>query len=252
MTTGAAADRRRRPDAGAARRWLASARSAPPPRRRSAGMQPVPRRQRADAEPRCATRAAQVHQASGALQLLDLRGVALLTEADRAAAAALGAEPKRMPAGRRARRSRRALSAVVAYLEGLLAGRPNQPIRLFPYYRDVLQLAGARARPSGRPGVPRPVAAAGASTRSRSRPLTADQLRVRRVALRGRPARLPARRRRRRGARAACATRSPDLERLPQRGLARSFWWVVRGLLEALDADALAGRRRPEARAGAR
>ena len=28
-----------------------------------------------------------------------------------------------------------------------------------------------------------------------------------------------------------------DLEQLPQRGLARSFWWVVRGLLEALQGD---------------
>ena len=31
-----------------------------------------------------------------------------------------------------------------------------------------------------------------------------------------------------------------DLEHMPQRGLARSFWWVARGLLEALDANALA------------
>ena len=30
-----------------------------------------------------------------------------------------------------------------------------------------------------------------------------------------------------------------DLEHMPQRGLARSFWWVARGLLEALDANAL-------------
>ena len=30
-----------------------------------------------------------------------------------------------------------------------------------------------------------------------------------------------------------------DLEHLPQRGLARSFWWIVRGLLEGLEAGAV-------------
>jgi chemosensory pili system protein ChpA (sensor histidine kinase/response regulator) len=84
----------------------------------------------------------QVHQANGALQLLDLRGVALVTEAVEQLTRQFEADPKEcLPAP--VRTVETALSAVMAYLEGLLSGRPNQPIRLFPYYRDVLQLNGA-------------------------------------------------------------------------------------------------------------
>ena len=84
----------------------------------------------------------QVHQANGALQLLDLRGVALVTEAVEQLTRQFEADPKEcLPAPVRVVET--ALSAVMAYLEGLLSGRPNQPLRLFPYYRDVLQLIGA-------------------------------------------------------------------------------------------------------------
>ncbi|HYM47874.1 MAG TPA: hypothetical protein VES91_05295, partial [Burkholderiaceae bacterium] len=84
----------------------------------------------------------QVHQANGALQLLDLRGVALVTEAIEQLTRRFEADPKECsPAPIRTIET--ALSAVVAYLEGLLSGRPNQPIKLFPYYRDVLQLSEA-------------------------------------------------------------------------------------------------------------
>ena len=130
-----------------------------------------------------------------------------------------------------------ATSAVMAYLEGLLSGRPNQPVRLFPYYRDVLQLAArrgcirptscSRTCPAGRPFT--------RSSRASSRP---EQLRDRRARfelgllgfLRNADDAEP-----RKAMREALA----DLEHMPQRGLARSFWWVARGLLEALDANAL-------------
>ena len=81
----------------------------------------------------------QIHQANGALQLLDLRGVALVTEAIEHLTRRFEADPKECsPAPIRTIET--ALSAVIAYLEGLLSGRPNQPIKLYPYYRDVLQL----------------------------------------------------------------------------------------------------------------
>ena len=130
-----------------------------------------------------------------------------------------------------------ATSAVMAYLEGLLSGRPNQPVRLFPYYRDVLQLGGApRVHPADLvfPDLSRRPA----FHEIESRKFTPEQLRERRARfelgllgfLRNADDAEP-----RKAMREALA----DLEHMPQRGLARSFWWVARGLLEALDANAL-------------
>ncbi len=124
-----------------------------------------------------------------------------------------------------------------AYLEGLRAGRADQPIRLFPHYRDVLQLAGAaRVHPADLmfPDLTRRPALKAIGVM----PMTADQLRVRRARFEGsllRFLRDPSDEASRRDMRDSLF----DLERLPQRGLARSFWWVVRGLLDALEADAL-------------
>ncbi len=179
----------------------------------------------------------QVHQANGALQLLDLRGVALVTEAVEQLLRRWESDPKDcLPAA--VRTIEAALAAVIAYLEGLLAGRPNQPIRLYPYYRDVLQLNRAlRVHPADLifPDLSRRPA----FHQIEVRPMTVDQLRVRRVrfeeGLLGflRDAEDARARRMMRDALA-------DLERLPQRGLARSFWWIVRGLLDALDSHAIA------------
>ncbi len=175
----------------------------------------------------------QVHQANGALQLLDLRGVALLTEAIEALLRRWESEPKDcLPAA--VRTVENAVSAVTAYLDGLLSGRPNQPIRLYPYYRDVLTLnRAARVHPADL--VFADLSRRPAFHQIEVRPLTADQLRVRRArfeeGLLGflRDAEDPKARRVMRDA-------LMDLERLPQRGLARSFWWIVRGLLDALEA----------------
>jgi len=178
----------------------------------------------------------QVHQANGALQLLDLRGVALVTDAIEQLTRQFEADPKEcMPASVRVVET--ATAAVMAYLEGLLAGRPNQPLRLFPYYRDVLQLGGApRVHPADLvfPDLSRRPA----FHEIESRKFTPEQLRERRARfelgllgfLRNAGEAEP-----RKAMREALA----DLEHMPQRGLARSFWWVARGLLEALDANAL-------------
>ncbi len=178
----------------------------------------------------------QVHQANGALQLLDLRGVALVTDAVEQVTRRFEAEPKDcLPAAVRSVET--ALTAVVAYLEALLSGRPNQPIRLFPYYRDVLVLNRAsRVHPADLifPDLSRRPA----FHQIEARQIPSDQLRDRRarfeLGLLGflRDANDAGRRKRMREALA-------DLEHLPQRGLARSFWWIVRGLLEGLEAGAV-------------
>jgi chemosensory pili system protein ChpA (sensor histidine kinase/response regulator) len=181
--------------------------------------------------------ASQVHQANGALQLLDLRGVALVTEALEQLFRRWENDPKEC--GPSAVRSvETAASAIVAYLEGVLSGRPNQPIRLFPYYRDVLTLNQApRIHPADLvfPDLTRRPA----FHRLESRPLTSDQLRVRRVrfeeGLLGFLRDVENAR-----SRAQMRDALADIEQLPLRGLTRSFWWVVRGLLEALAARQLA------------
>jgi len=178
----------------------------------------------------------QVHQANGALQLLDLRGVAIVTDAIEQLTRRFEANPQDcLPASVRVVET--AASAVMAYLEGLLSGRPNQPIRLFPYYRDVLQLGGApRVHPADLvfPDLSRRPA----FHEIESRKFTQEQLRERRarfeLGLLG-FLRNADDAESRKAMREALA----DLEHMPQRGLARSFWWVARGLLEALDASAL-------------
>jgi len=178
----------------------------------------------------------QVHQATGALQLLDLRGVALLTDAVEQLLRTWESKPTDcQPSAVKAVEA--ALAAVIAYLEGLLAGRPNQPLRLFPYYRDVQQLNNAaRAHPADLmfPDLSRRPAFHNIEVR----PLSTDQLRVKRAHF---ESALLAFLRDPKNANARLQMRDAlgDLEQLPQRGLARSFWWVVRGLLEALQGDEL-------------
>lgn len=175
----------------------------------------------------------QVHQANGALQLLDLRGVVLLTEAIESALRRWESDHSDcQPAS--VRMVETAIEAAIAFLEGLLAGRPNQPIRLYPYYRDLLTLARAtRVHPADL--VFADLSRRPAFHEIAAQRLTADQLRIRRVrfeqGLLGflRDPDDPQ-------ARALMLDALADIEFMPQRGLARSFWWVVRGLLEALQA----------------
>ena len=179
----------------------------------------------------------QIHQANGALQLLDLRGVALVTEAIEHLTRRFETDPKECsPAPIRTIET--ALSAVMAYLEGLLSGRPNQPVRLYPYYRDVLLLNQAtRVHPADLvfPDLSRRPA----FHQIEARNFTPRQLRDRRARfelgllgfLRNSDDAAPRKRMR---------EALSDLEHMPQRGLARSFWWIARGLLEALEAGAVA------------
>lgn len=178
----------------------------------------------------------QLHQAAGAVRMLDLRGAARMLDATERLVKHWEASPGECTDDG-ARTLEEALRALVAYLEGLRAGRADQPIRLFSHYRELQQASNApRAHPADLlfPDLTRrpPLRALGVL------PMTADQLRVRRARFEGallrflRDSSNPEARRDMRDA-------LLDLEKLPQRGLARTFWWVVRGLLDALEADAV-------------
>ena len=83
-----------------------------------------------------------LHQAHGALQMVDLHGVGRLTEAaeqaiDRFKDGALALDEAALEAVGLAYR------ALVEYLEELLQGAFPQPLRLFPYYRALQEALGA-------------------------------------------------------------------------------------------------------------
>jgi chemosensory pili system protein ChpA (sensor histidine kinase/response regulator) len=83
-----------------------------------------------------------LHQAHGALQIVDIDGVSLVAETiedtlERIQSAQLELNPHS------ASFINDALNAILAYLESLLSGAPHQPVRLFPYYRALLELRGA-------------------------------------------------------------------------------------------------------------
>ncbi|MES2298896.1 MAG: Hpt domain-containing protein [Pseudomonadota bacterium] len=82
-----------------------------------------------------------LHQAHGALQMVDVEGVGVMTEAAEEAidhfkegTLACGAEQVKVVAD--------VYQAIVEYLEELLSGAPPQPARLFPYYRALQEMLG--------------------------------------------------------------------------------------------------------------
>jgi chemosensory pili system protein ChpA (sensor histidine kinase/response regulator) len=82
-----------------------------------------------------------LHQAHGALQMVDVDGVVLLTQLaevvlDRFKDGSLKYTPDH------AQVLANLYQALVEFLEELLAGAPFQPVRLFPYFRDVQDLLG--------------------------------------------------------------------------------------------------------------
>ncbi|MES2115042.1 MAG: Hpt domain-containing protein, partial [Pseudomonadota bacterium] len=83
-----------------------------------------------------------LHQAHGALQMVDVDGVAKLTALaelalDRFKDGTLKCSTDHVEA------VARLYQALVEYLEELLDGAPSQPLRLYPYYRDLLRMLGA-------------------------------------------------------------------------------------------------------------
>jgi chemosensory pili system protein ChpA (sensor histidine kinase/response regulator) len=83
-----------------------------------------------------------LHQAHGALQMVDVDGVVRITELaetalDRFKSGAVKCSTDHVET------VTRLYQALVAYLDELLNGAPSQPARLYPYYRAVQQMIGA-------------------------------------------------------------------------------------------------------------
>ncbi len=83
-----------------------------------------------------------LHQAHGALQIVDIDGVSLVTETIEDLLERLQSQQLAMSQAN-IDVITEAFQAVLRYLEDLLAGLPHQPVRLFPYYRALLEVKGA-------------------------------------------------------------------------------------------------------------
>ncbi|MBS1187268.1 MAG: CheA signal transduction histidine kinase [Burkholderiaceae bacterium] len=83
-----------------------------------------------------------LHQAHGALQIIDVNGVTILTDAIEDILRRMSS--KDIPLNRaNARIIEQAYIALTEYLQELLSGDWQQPLRLFPYYRDLQELRGS-------------------------------------------------------------------------------------------------------------
>ncbi|MDB5756394.1 MAG: hybrid sensor histidine kinase/response regulator, partial [Massilia sp.] len=83
-----------------------------------------------------------LHQAHGALQMVDIEGVGLMTEAaEKALERMRDGSLDCGPAGCAAVSD--GYQAVIEYLDELIAGAAPQPTRLFPYYRALQEVLGA-------------------------------------------------------------------------------------------------------------
>ena len=178
-----------------------------------------------------------LHQAHGALQIVDIDGLAIITETvedllDRVDAGqlALTADLAKSIDG--------GYQALIEYLEELLSGMPHQPVRLFPYYRTLLEARGAeRIHPADlffpnlaiRPRFP------AAEVKRPAKPATYTMLRQH-----FEKALLPFLKSVDQGAELANATVMRDIigqiERVQEGQQARAFWWVMHGLAEAVAA----------------
>ena len=176
-----------------------------------------------------------LHQAHGALQIVDVDGVAIITETvedllDRAESGQLTLTEDIALA------IANAYQALLEYLEELLSGVQHQPVRLFPYYRSLLEVRGAeRIHPAdlffpnlaNRPQLPAP--------KPLDKPVDYPALRKR-----FERALLPFIKSTDHAAELANATVMRDLvdevERAQGNQQSRVFWWVLHGFAEAVAA----------------
>lgn len=83
-----------------------------------------------------------LHQAHGALQIVDIDGIPLITENVEELLAQM--ESGKLPlTTESAQVVSDGYQALIEYLEELLAGAPHQPVRLFPYYKALMETRGA-------------------------------------------------------------------------------------------------------------
>jgi len=183
-----------------------------------------------------------VHQVHGALAMVGLDGVTLLTESTEALLA--GMEEERLPSGEaNVAVLRQTMSALRQYLEDLMAGEPNHPLVLLPVYQA---LESARGLPGAHPcDLFYPDLSRRPSKREGDVPvLDSEQLlrtlKVKRMQFQKGllrwlkdPADAEAGRRMMREAIA-------EIEAVQPTPVARSFWWISLGVLEAL-ADPVLG-----------
>src|SRR5499426_48897 len=88
-----------------------------------------------------------LHQAHGALSIVGLEGITRVSEELEGLLSAL----EREVSLRKAEvfgLAERALGGIRSYLDQLMAGKPNQPLRLFPLYRDVVKVRGGHPDPT--------------------------------------------------------------------------------------------------------
>lgn len=180
---------------------------------------------------------ASLHQAHGALQIVDIDGVAIITETTEDLL-------DRLESGQIALTDTvaqvigNAYQALVEYLEELLSGASHQPVRLFPYYKALLELRSAeRIHPADlffpnlaiRPQLP-PIDAAAFS----------EAIDFASMRQRFEKALLPFLRSNDPAAETANAGAMRDIivqvERLQSNQPSRSFWWVLHAFAEAVAA----------------
>jgi chemosensory pili system protein ChpA (sensor histidine kinase/response regulator) len=89
-----------------------------------------------------------LHQAHGALQVVDLEGVAVVTQEAEGLLDRIERGEMRLD-GDVSRAMVRTFAAIVEYLEGVVAGSGDSPVSLFPHYRELLALrASDRVEPA--------------------------------------------------------------------------------------------------------
>jgi chemosensory pili system protein ChpA (sensor histidine kinase/response regulator) len=88
-----------------------------------------------------------LHQAHGALSIVGLEGITRVSEELEGLLGAIEKEGSLRKADVFGL-AERALGAIRVYLDQLMAGKPNQPLKLFPLYRDVVSARGGRADPT--------------------------------------------------------------------------------------------------------
>ena len=88
-----------------------------------------------------------LHQAHGALSIVGLDGVTRLSEELESLLTGIEKEASLRKAEIFVL-AERAFDGILAYLDQLMAGNPNQPLRLYPLYRDLVSARGGQADPT--------------------------------------------------------------------------------------------------------
>src|SRR5712664_2942401 len=93
------------------------------------------------------SRQSHLHQAHGALSIVGLEGITRVSEELEGLLAGIEKEAS-LRKGEIFGLVERALGGIRTYLDQLMAGNSNQPLRLYPLYRDVVAARGGRADPT--------------------------------------------------------------------------------------------------------